>query len=108
MNNLLSNAILLFSGDQAIFISGGVNPTEDSDIENSTEVLDLENSTCSRTTADLPDNRNGHSSHLLNNSEVVMCGGVYTASSCIVTSTPTAGGWRNHSTLTEDLALIHI
>jgi len=95
-------------GGQAIFISGGYggSKTEGYGIT-STEVLDLENSTFSRTTADLLDSRQYHSSHFLNNS-LVICGGTGTTEypllptekyySCIVSSSPTTGDWRNHST----------
>lgn len=86
--------IFIFPGGQAIFISGGGST------ETPTEVLDIESSTCSRTTANLPDRRYSHTSHLLNNS-MVICGGWYdTFSSCIVSSSPATGDWRNHSTMT--------
>jgi len=90
-------------GPQAIFIGSGFSNFDLRDKGlgllslTSTEVLDLENSTCSRITAELPDNKsNGHSSHLLD-SNLIICGGS-TSSSCIVSSSPTTGDWRNHST----------
>jgi len=85
-------------GPQAIFISTDADDYFDG--HHSTEVLDLESSPCSRTTADLPDRRRYHSSHLLNNS-LVICGGYFTLDSCITSSSPTTGDWRNHSTMTE-------
>jgi len=81
---------------QAIFISGGASWQ---DGYSTTEVLDLEGSTCSRTTADLPDARpTGHTSHLYRNN-VVICGGkgYPIIADCIASSSPTTGDWRIHS-----------